>query len=53
MPDIVVLLQPTSPLRRPAHVRDAVTMLRETRADSVVSVVELPQPPVAGLRDAD
>lgn len=42
-PDVIVLLQPTSPLRRPAHVRDAVTMLRETRADSVVTVVELPR----------
>lgn len=42
-PDIVVLLQPTSPLRRPDHIRDAVTMLRETEADSVVTVVELPR----------
>jgi CMP-N,N'-diacetyllegionaminic acid synthase len=42
-PDLIVLLQPTSPLRRPSHVRDAVTMLRETKADSVVSVVELPR----------
>ena len=42
-PDVIVLLQPTSPLRRPAHVRDAVTMLRETKADSVVTVVELPR----------
>lgn len=41
--DIVVLLQPTSPLRRPSHVRDAVTLLRETKADSVVTVVELPR----------
>jgi CMP-N-acetylneuraminic acid synthetase len=41
--DIVVLLQPTSPLRRPAHVRDAVRLLRETHADSVVTVVELPR----------
>ena len=41
-PDIVVLLQPTSPLRRPDHIRDAVAMLRETGADSVVTVVELP-----------
>ena len=43
MPDVIVLLQPTSPLRRPSHVRDAVTMLRETKADSVVTVVELPK----------
>jgi CMP-N-acetylneuraminic acid synthetase len=42
-PEIVVLLQPTSPLRRPAHVREAVMQLRATRADSVVSVVELPR----------
>lgn len=42
VPAIIVLLQPTSPLRRPGHVRDAVTQLRDSRADSVVSVVELP-----------
>lgn len=41
--DVVVLLQPTSPLRRPSHVRDAVTKLHETMADSVVTVVELPR----------
>jgi CMP-N-acetylneuraminic acid synthetase len=40
---IVALLQPTSPLRTPRHVRDAVDRLRETGADSVVSVVELPR----------
>ncbi len=42
-PEVVVLLQPTSPLRRPSHVRDAVMMLIETKADSVVTVVELPR----------
>jgi len=41
--DILVLLQPTSPLRRAEHVRDAVTLLRETGADSVVTVVEVPR----------
>jgi CMP-N-acetylneuraminic acid synthetase len=41
--DIVVILQPTSPLRRAEHIRDAVTRLRETGADSVVTVVELPK----------
>ena len=41
--DIVVLLQPTSPLRRSDHIRSAVRMLRETNADSVVSVIELPR----------
>jgi CMP-N-acetylneuraminic acid synthetase len=42
-PRIVVLLQPTSPLRRPEHVRKAVELLRETGADSVVTVVEVPK----------
>jgi CMP-N,N'-diacetyllegionaminic acid synthase len=41
-PDIIVLLQPTSPLRRPDHIRDAVNLLRESKADSVVTVNELP-----------
>ena len=41
--DIVVLLQPTSPLRRPDHIRSAVHLLQDTRADSIVSVVELPR----------
>jgi CMP-N,N'-diacetyllegionaminic acid synthase len=43
LPDIVVLLQPTSPLRRPGHIRDAVHLLRDTGADSVVTVVEVPR----------
>jgi CMP-N-acetylneuraminic acid synthetase len=40
--DVIVLLQPTSPRRRPEHIRNAVEVLRSTGADSVVSVVELP-----------
>jgi CMP-N-acetylneuraminic acid synthetase len=43
VPELVVLLQPTSPLRRAEHVRDAVRLLRETGADSVVTVVEVPR----------
>jgi CMP-N-acetylneuraminic acid synthetase len=42
-PEIIVLLQPTSPLRRPAHIRAAVEDLRASRADSVVTVLELPR----------
>jgi CMP-N,N'-diacetyllegionaminic acid synthase len=42
-PEMIVLLQPTSPLRRPDHVRDAVTTLRATKADSIVTVVEVPR----------
>jgi CMP-N,N'-diacetyllegionaminic acid synthase len=40
--DVLVLLQPTSPLRRAGHVDDAVGLLLESAADSVVSVVEVP-----------
>ena len=40
-PGIIVVLQPTSPLRRPEHVDRALEMLEETRADSVVSVVQV------------
>jgi CMP-N-acetylneuraminic acid synthetase len=42
-PEIVVLLQPTSPLRRPEHIRNAVCQLRTSGADSAVTVVELPR----------
>jgi CMP-N,N'-diacetyllegionaminic acid synthase len=41
-PEVLVLLQPTSPLRRAEHVDAAVALLRDTGADSVVSVVEVP-----------
>ena len=41
--DLIVLLQPTSPLRRPEHVRDAVRLLRESGASAVATVVELPR----------
>ncbi len=41
--DIIVLLQPTQPFRKPAHITEAIRLLRETQADSVVSVVELPK----------
>ena len=42
-PEIVVLLQPTSPLRESARVKQAVNMLRAEACDSVVTVVELPR----------
>lgn len=41
-PEFIVLLQPTSPLRRACHIDGAVNLLLETDADSVVSVVEVP-----------
>jgi CMP-N,N'-diacetyllegionaminic acid synthase len=40
---ILVLLQPTSPLRTATHIRDVVRELRASQADSVVTVVELPR----------
>lgn len=42
-PEIIVLLQPTSPLRTPDHIRRAIQRLRETGVDSVVTVVEVPR----------
>ena len=41
-PDVVVLLQPTAPLRRPEHIARAVGTLTATGCDSVVSVIPLP-----------
>jgi CMP-N,N'-diacetyllegionaminic acid synthase len=41
-PDVIVLLQPTAPLRTAAHVRDAVELLVESGATSVVTVVPIP-----------
>lgn len=40
-PDAVLLLQPTSPLRRPEHLRHAAELLDDN--DSVCSVVRLPR----------
>lgn len=41
-PEVIVLLQPTSPLRRVEHIDAAVDILLSTGADSVVSVIEVP-----------
>lgn len=41
-PDYVVLLEPTSPSKRPFHVREVVEMLIKTDADSTISVSEVP-----------
>jgi CMP-N,N'-diacetyllegionaminic acid synthase len=50
--DAVVLLQPTSPLRRARHIDAAVDLLESSGADSVVSVVEVPHQfnPVSVMR---
>lgn len=41
-PEAVMLLQPTAPLRRASHIREAARLFQETGADSVVSVCEIP-----------
>ena len=53
--DAVVLLQPTSPLRRAEHIDAALQLLASSGADSVVSVVEVPHQfnPVSVLRIAE
>ncbi len=44
-PDIIVLLQPTSPLRCTEHIDQAIALLLESGADSVVSVCLAKQNP--------
>ena len=41
-PDVLVLLQPTSPFRRAEHIDAAIDLLKSTGADSVVTVVPVP-----------
>lgn len=41
-PEAVMILQPTTPFRKPEHIRGAAELLDRTGADSVVSVVEIP-----------
>jgi len=41
-PEIVVLLQPTSPFRKAEHIDAAIDLLTHSEADSVVSIVEVP-----------
>ena len=41
-PDVLVLLQPTSPFRRAEQIDAAIDLLRSSGADSVVTVVPVP-----------
>jgi CMP-N-acetylneuraminic acid synthetase len=41
-PEMIMLLQPTSPLRKPEHIRNAFDLLKNGNCDSVVSVTEIP-----------
>jgi len=40
IPDAVILLQPTSPLRTSIHIKEAVEVFLEKKADSVISVCD-------------
>jgi CMP-N-acetylneuraminic acid synthetase len=42
VPQAVVLLQPTSPLRRSHHIDEAIDIFKSNMADTVVSVMEVP-----------
>jgi len=42
VPEIVVILQPTSPLRNAQHIDEAIQVMLDTNADTVVSVVAVP-----------
>jgi CMP-N-acetylneuraminic acid synthetase len=42
-PDYVMILQPTSPLRQPFHIKEAAELIKKTAADSVLSVAEIPE----------
>jgi CMP-N,N'-diacetyllegionaminic acid synthase len=42
VPDLVAILEPTSPGRLPEHVRGAIDLLGSTGADSVATVSEVP-----------
>ena len=42
VPNYVMILQPTAPLRTAAHIREAVALIEKSNADSVVSVTEVP-----------
>ncbi len=50
---IIVLLQPTQPLRQPKHVTHAIQLLQDTTADSVVSVVDVGMATELLTRDND
>lgn len=44
--DYVLILQPTSPLRTSAHIQDAIDLLNDKCADSVISVCECEHSPL-------
>ena len=53
LPTHFALLQPTSPLRRAGHIREAIHLLESTGAHSVVSAAEAKHPPQKCLLQDD
>jgi CMP-N,N'-diacetyllegionaminic acid synthase len=49
-PELIVLLQPTSPLRSPADIDGTVEALRAARVESAISVHEMDEHPMECLR---
>ena len=49
-PDIIVLLQPTSPLRDARHIDESIELLMTSRAESVVSVSDPMEHPACMVR---
>jgi CMP-N-acetylneuraminic acid synthetase len=41
-PDYIILLQPTSPLRKSKHIDESLDRLINSKADSIVSIVDVP-----------
>ena len=44
--DYVVLLQPTSPLRDEKHINESIELLKEKKADAIISVCEVEHSPL-------
>lgn len=53
LPDVVMLLQPTSPLRSSAHIAAAIRIYQETQPGSVVTVCETEHHPYKMLLKSD
>jgi CMP-N-acetylneuraminic acid synthetase len=49
--DLIVCLHPTSPIRDPAHINDAIELLSVSDADTLASVYQLPRKPHANITD--
>ena len=51
--DIIVCLHPTSPIRDPRHIDEAIELLRDSSADTLASVSPLPRKPHANVTCGD